>query len=71
MRALVDIPETQLRALDELSRSAKRSRAALIREAIEDYLSKRQRRQTSDAFGLWGDRRVDGLEYQDRIRGEW
>ena len=24
-----------------------------------------------DAFGLWGDRAVDGLEYQERVRNEW
>jgi hypothetical protein len=22
-------------------------------------------------YGLWGDRKVDGLEYQLRIRAEW
>jgi metal-responsive CopG/Arc/MetJ family transcriptional regulator len=71
MRALVDIPEAQLRALDELSRNEKQSRAALIRAAIDDYLAKRRRKQTRDAFGLWGSRRIDGMEYQERMRGEW
>jgi metal-responsive CopG/Arc/MetJ family transcriptional regulator len=71
MRALVDLPEAQVRALDELSRNEKQSRAALIREAIADYLAKRRRKQASDAFGLWGSRKIDGLEYQERMRGEW
>jgi metal-responsive CopG/Arc/MetJ family transcriptional regulator len=71
MRALVDIPDDQLRALDELSRSNKQSRAALVRQAINDYLGKHRRAQARDAFGLWGSRTVDGLEYQERIRKEW
>lgn len=70
MRTLVDIRETQIQALDELSRSQKQSRAALIREAIDDYLS-RHRRQTENAFGLWGNRQIDGLAYQERMRSEW
>jgi metal-responsive CopG/Arc/MetJ family transcriptional regulator len=40
MRTLVDLGDAQLQALDELSRKEKRSRAALIRRAIDDYLAK-------------------------------
>lgn len=30
------------------------------------------RRPVADpAFGLWGKGRIDGLEYQRRMRGEW
>ena len=71
MRALVDIGDTQLRELDELSKAEKRSRAALIREAIDDFLAKRRSKHQGDAFGLWGKRKVDGLVYQERLRGEW
>jgi metal-responsive CopG/Arc/MetJ family transcriptional regulator len=51
MRKLVDLGETQIQALDELSKE-KRSRAALIREAIDDYLAERHSKHESDAFGL-------------------
>jgi hypothetical protein len=71
MRTLVDLGDTQLQALDELSRKEKRSRAALIRQAIDDYLAKRRDTQEGDAFGLWGKRKVDGLAYQEKVRGEW
>ena len=64
MRTLVDLGETQLRALDELSKMEKRSRAALIRQASDNYLAARQGTQDSNAFGLWGNRKVDGLAYQ-------
>jgi len=49
----------------------KRSRAALIRQAIDDYLARRRSKQEGDAFGLWGKRKVDGLAYQKKVRGEW
>lgn len=71
MRTLVDIGDPQLRALDELSRKEDRSRAALIREAIDDYLARRRHKQVKDAFGLWGSRRIDGLAYQEQARAEW
>ena len=71
MRTLVDLGETQVQALDKLSKKEKRSRAALIRQAVDDYLAKRRSAQESDAFGLWGKRKVDGLAYQKKARSEW
>ena len=70
MRTLVDIPEPQVRALDEVSRREKRSRAALIRQAIEDYLAKRGETCEDDAFGILRGGE-DGLAYQRRMREEW
>ena len=71
MRTLVDLGDAQIQALDELSKKEKRSRAALIRQAIDDYLGKRRDEHKGDAFGLWGKRKVDGLAYQEKMRGEW
>jgi metal-responsive CopG/Arc/MetJ family transcriptional regulator len=71
MRTLVDLGDAQVRALDELSKKEKRSRAGLIRQAIDDYLAKRHGSQENDAFGLWGKRKVDGLVYQAKVRREW
>jgi metal-responsive CopG/Arc/MetJ family transcriptional regulator len=71
MRTLVDIGDSQVRELDELSKQEERSRAALIREAIDDYLAKRHAKRGGDAFGLWGKRKVDGLAYQEKVRREW
>ncbi|GLS29858.1 Ribbon-helix-helix protein, copG family [Mesorhizobium albiziae] len=71
MRALVDIDESQILELDRLARKQKQSRAALIREAVADYLGKQAQETTESAFGLWGKRKVDGLAYQEKIRGEW
>ena len=71
MRTLVDVGDNQLQELDKLSKEEKRSRAALIREAIDDFLAKRQSKCEGDAFGLWSNRKVDGLVYQNRLRREW
>ena len=71
MWTLVDLGDAQLQALDELSRKEKRSRAALIRQAIDDYLAKQRDEKEGDAFGLWGKRKVDGLVYQEKARHEW
>ena len=70
MRTLVDIPERQLAALTRLSKARKTSRAALIRDAVAAYLDLERPLKKHEAFGLWGDRAVDGLEYQRRLREE-
>lgn len=71
MRALVDMNETQVAALDALAKEENTSRAALIRRAIDDYLRRRRCEQLEDGFALWGRRKVDGLEYQEALRSEW
>ncbi|MCC2689436.1 MAG: transcriptional regulator CopG-like protein [Rhizobiaceae bacterium] len=71
MRALVDIDERQIKELDLLARKQKLSRAALIREAVSDYLDKRAAITEQNAFGLWGERKIDGLAYQKKVRREW
>jgi metal-responsive CopG/Arc/MetJ family transcriptional regulator len=71
MRTLVDISDGQVEALDDLARKEKKSRAALIRAAIDEYLSRRRSAPEVDAFGLWGNRKVDGLAYQKKVRSEW
>jgi len=71
MRILTDIGDNQLRALDNLAKQEKISRAALIRHAVDDLLAKHRQDRQANAFGLWGDRAVDGLAYQEKLRGEW
>jgi len=71
MRALVDIDEQQLKRLDELARRQQRPRAAVIRQALREYVDARTAEGAGEAFGLWGNRVCDGLEYQERVRAEW
>lgn len=75
MRILIDLPQEDVEAFDQLSATERRSRAAIIRGVLSDYLKdseEARRRATMEAvFGLWKDRGIDGLEYQERIRAEW
>ncbi len=71
MRTIVDIPKDKIDELDEISKKNKQSRAALIREAISEYLSKRSKGDSDKAFGIWKDSNIDALKYQENIRSEW
>jgi predicted transcriptional regulator len=71
MRALINIDVLQVRELDRLAKKEKQSRAALIRQAIDDFLAKQSAANTEDAFGLWGRHKIDGLAYQESVRSEW
>jgi metal-responsive CopG/Arc/MetJ family transcriptional regulator len=70
MRTLVDIPEDELEELNSLSRSRKVSRAELIRQAVAGFLAE-NRAGLEDSFGIWSKRGVDGVKYQEKLRGEW
>ncbi|MBB3918829.1 CopG family transcriptional regulator [Rhizobium fabae] len=71
MRTLVDIGDPEVKALDRLAQREKMSRAALIRKAINDFLARNNADIEAEAFGLWGDRKIDGLTYQENMRREW
>ncbi|MDP9050676.1 MAG: ribbon-helix-helix domain-containing protein [Acidobacteriota bacterium] len=70
MRTLVDLPEDELRELNELSRARKTSRTQLIRLAVTGFLAQ-NRPGLEDSFGVWKKRREDGVAYQDKLRSEW
>lgn len=70
MRALIDIPDTQVRALAKIAEKERMSRAALIRVAIADFISARKSPSRAESLGLWGTSE-DGVAYEDRVRSEW
>lgn len=71
MRTLIDIDDRNVKRLDRLARSANRSRASMVREAIADYLEQHEAAEADGAFGLWRGRSIDGLAFQERARSEW
>jgi predicted transcriptional regulator len=71
MRTLIDVPDDQLRSLGELAARSNRSRSAVIREAIKEYLADHRLPPAEDGFGLWGSTGPDGLKYQKKLRAEW
>lgn len=71
MRTIIELPEEQIEALDGICRRERISRAEAIRRAVTLLVRERGIDAASGAFGLWRARRVDGLEYQQRLRREW
>ena len=71
MRTLIDLPDTQIQALAALCERVKQPRAAIIREAVAEYLERRTLQSTGSAFGLWGRDGTDGVAYQQQARAEW
>jgi predicted transcriptional regulator len=71
MRTLIDIPDTQIQALAALCERVRQPRAAVIREAIAEYVARHAAKPADAAFGLWGAEAVDGLAYQEKARTEW
>ena len=71
MRTTIDLPEEQVQRLGELCRREGVSRAEVVRRAVADYLNVHRTRERRDAFGIWRNRRPDGLEYERRLRREW
>lgn len=71
MRTVIDVPEELIESLDQVGGSEQRSRAALIREAIMEFLKQKSATSAEVAFGIWKQRGVDGLSYQEEMRSEW
>lgn len=71
MRTIIDVPDALIESLDQFGALEQRSRAALIREAITQYLKVKSIPAADEAFGLWKKREVDGVQYQKSLRDEW
>jgi hypothetical protein len=72
-RFLVDVPADDVRKLDEIAKREGKSRAAVLREAVTNYLEASSKEGFEKYFGLWERHgsTVDGLEYERKLRGEW
>jgi metal-responsive CopG/Arc/MetJ family transcriptional regulator len=75
-RTLVDLHEKDLSELDSLALDLDTSRASILREAVAEYLVKRERVTTSvtkplQGFGALKGYLTDGQIYQDNLRSEW
>ena len=73
MRILTDIPDEDVEKLDALAKRKGKSRAAEIREAVSNYLLVGEKQGFEKYFGLWERHgsKVDGLEYERKLRDEW
>jgi Ribbon-helix-helix protein, copG family len=73
MRILADIPDDDIKKLDALAKRQGKSRAAVLREAVSDYLQASGKEGFERYFGLWERHgsSVDGLKYERQLRDEW
>ncbi len=73
MRTIIDIPDELLKRIDTLRKSKGTSRAAAIRNAISEYLERymASEKNSEKAFGIWKERKIDGLRYERTLRNEW
>ncbi len=72
-RILLDLADDDIERLDRLAVEQGRSRAAVLREAVSNYLEVCGKEGFEKYFGLWERHgsTVDGLEYERQLRGEW
>lgn len=73
MTSQVTLTDDQLRALQIIAKSEKRSVDDLVQQAVAAYLGTRRdekQKLVEAGFGAWGPGE-DGLVYQGRVRGEW
>jgi hypothetical protein len=72
MRFLADIPDDDVKWLDQLARDQGTSRAAVLRDAVARYRGGEARQGIEKYFGLWERHgsSVDGLAYERTQRDE-
>jgi hypothetical protein len=72
-RFLVDVPADDVRKLDEIAKRDGKSRAAVLREAVSNYLAVSRKEGFEQYFGLWARHGVtiDPHEYDRKRRAEW
>lgn len=73
MRTLVDIPEDDIRWLDQKAAETGKSRTAIVREAVAAYRSETDLDWIARASGLWKGKTDigDAVEWQRRERASW
>ena len=72
-RILADLPDEDIRRLDQLAAGQGKSRAAVLREAVAAYHPSTSLDWLEAGFGAWKDRTDigDSVEWQRRERASW
>ncbi|MEG3123123.1 CopG family transcriptional regulator [Sphingomonas sp. GB1N7] len=70
MRTLIDLPEDDIRWLDVRASEEKKSRAALVREAVSAFRAESNNDWIKRGAGYWKNRSDigDAVEYQQAMR---
>lgn len=68
-RILADLPDDDIKWLDRIAEEQGKSRAAVLREAVEAYRTDARQDWIDRGFGLWKARKnIDAVEWQRRER---
>ena len=72
-RILADLPDEDIKWLDQLAAEQGKSRAAVLREAVSAYRPQAPNDWIEQGFGAWKDRTDigDAVEWQRRERASW
>jgi metal-responsive CopG/Arc/MetJ family transcriptional regulator len=71
MRTIVDIPSDTLTRLDAWAEREKVSRAEIVRRVLATAVTEQDKVDLSQFAGIWKDRDIDGLAWQQNLRAEW
>ncbi len=72
-RILADLPDEDIKWLDQLAAEQGKSRAAILREAVSAYRPRSVMDGFEAGFGLWARHgiEIDPHEYERKRRAEW
>jgi hypothetical protein len=70
MKTLIDIPNNQIKSLAMICDEFNISRSEAIRRGIDLFITKNNKKNI-DVFGVWKNKNIDGLKYQNNLRNEW
>ncbi len=72
-RILADLPDDDIERLDRIAREQGKSRAAVLREAVQAYRAESTDDWLEAGFGLWARHGIsfDPHEYERKRRAEW
>jgi len=71
MRTIITMDDKDASELEKLCHHKGWSRAKGIREAVKTYLQNQKIYEKKEVFGIWKDRSIDGLQYEESLRSEW
>jgi len=74
-RTIIDLPDEDLKRLDDLAEDASVPRATMLREAVAEYVVRKGKAPATPkplaGFGALKGYYGDAQAYQDELRGEW
>lgn len=72
-RILADLPDDDIKWLDARAAEEGKSRASVLREAVQAYRAEGSEDWLEAGFGLWARHgiSIDPLEYERKRRAEW